>query len=203
MLRAGFFLISLFIFLVPAQAQVSKPCGEATNFVLDEKMPAVYLEFEQFGKANDWTQARLGDVAEKPKIEKGSDVWLRLYNNSCWDITIPTFSMYISRVPDNAHPGKDKILFGAISNGLAANVFYNVEEQDRKGVLWGGDSYSISRVVPGTSILFPVLKDHLAKDRSVYVNFNFGWENDKFSYNLAPLHRAFFWGYRLEGERKK
>ncbi|MGQ0542630.1 MAG: hypothetical protein ACT4O9_12375 [Blastocatellia bacterium] len=115
---------------------------------------------------------------------------------------IPTFSMYVSKVPDPANPGKFKIGF-AMQDGAAANVFYNVEEQDRKGVLWGGDSYSISVLRPGNSIVFPVFHEHLEKGRSVYVNFNYGWETKQHSNNLDPLHRSFFWGYRLEEVNSK
>jgi hypothetical protein len=189
-------------FVLTTHAQIPKVCEQPNTYFIDSQKPSVYLEFEQFGKANDWLQSRLGEVSEKPKIEKGKDIWLRLYNNSCWDLKIPTFSMYISKVPDPANPGKSKIAF-AIQNGAAANVFYNVEEQDRTGVLWGGDSYSITVLRPGTSIVFPVFREHLEKDRSIYVNFNYGWETKQFSNNLDPLHRSFFWGYRLEEQKEK
>jgi hypothetical protein len=183
-------------------AQLPKTCEQPTTYLIDQEKPSVYLEFEQFGKADDWAQSRLGEISEKPKIEKGKDVWLRLYNNSCWDLKIPTFSMYMSKVPDSANPGKFKIAF-AIQDGAAANVFYNVEEQDRKGVPWGGDSYSISVLRPGNSIVFPVFREHLEKSRSIYVNFNYGWEMKQFSNNLTPLHRSFFWSYRLEEVKDK
>src|SRR6478672_9681901 len=61
----------------------SPKCGETTGFVLNPDKPSVYLEFEQFGRADDWGSYRLGEPMKKPDIKKGDDVWLRLFNNSC------------------------------------------------------------------------------------------------------------------------
>lgn len=184
-------------------SQAPRHCDKPNTYLIDEDKPSVYLEFEQFGKAGDWKQARLGEESAQPKIEKGKDVWLRLYNNSCWELKIPTFSMYTSKIPDPANPGKMKIAFGQLPDATMANVFYKVEEQDRKQVVWGGDSHSNSWLPPGYSVLFPVYREHLENSRSIYVDFNFGWETKQFSNNLDPLHRSFFWGYRLEEAKAK
>lgn len=196
-------VIASLVFYAVILGQPPKACEQLNAILIDKEKPSVYLEFERFGKAEDWKQSRLGEVSEKPKIEKGNDVWLRLYNNSCWELKIPTFGMYMSKVPDPANEGKVKILFGRIADGNAANVFYNVEEQDRKGVPWGGHGYSESYLPSGFSLVFPVHREHLENDRSIYVNFNYGWETKRFSSNLNPLHRAFFWGYRLEEVKEK
>lgn len=200
-LAVGVFLsvvLSSFVF-----GQTSKACEQPNAILIDKEKPSVYLEFEQFGKAEDWKASKLGEASEKPKIEKGNDIWLRLHNNSCWELKIPTFSMYMSKVSDPTNVGKTKIAFGRIADGTAANVFYKVEENDRKQVVWGGHSYSESYLPSGFSIVFPVHREHLEKDRSIYVSFNYGWETKRFSSNLDPLHRAFFWGYRLEEVKKK
>lgn len=196
-------LIILILVLSIACISQTVKCDEQTGFVLNSEKPSVYIEFEQFGKADDWGNARLAEINIKPAIKKGNDVWLRLYNNSCWDISFRTLSMYMSKVPDPSNPGKFKIVFGYIQDDSAANVAYVAEEQDRKHVPWGGDSFSISRLASGHSLVFPIYRDHLEKDRSIFVDFNYGWEKDKWSYNLAPEHRAFFWGYRLEEVKKK
>ena len=98
---------------------------------------------------------------------------------------------------------KFKIIYGVLENGALANIQYKAEEQNGKQVSYGSDMASLSDLPSGKSVLFGVLKEHLSKSRSVYVDFNYGWEMKDFSNNLAPLHRAFFWGYRLEEERKK
>jgi len=180
----------------------SKPCDASTGYVIDTEKPSVYIEFEQFGKADDWQSSRLGEVSKKPEIKNGNDVWLRLYNNSCWDIQFRTLSGYMHTVPDPANPGKIKLAFD-ILDGTAANVAYTSEEQDGKVVPWGGDNFSLSYLPSGRSLVFPVYKMHLEKSRSIYVAFNYGWEKDKFSNNLAPDHHSFFWGYRLEEVKKK
>ncbi len=182
-------------------AQV-KTCDQSTDYVIDKEKPSVYIEFEQFGKADDWQRARLGGVSKKPEIKKGNDVWLRLYNNSCWDIKFNTLSGSIHFEPDPANPDKKKLAFD-ILDGAAVSVVYTSEEQDRKVVPWGGDSFSQSFLPSGRSLVFPVYKMHLEKSRSIYVAFNYGWEKKIFSNNLAPDHHSFFWGYRLEEEKKR
>ena len=197
-------LIVIFSILIFASLSVfsqQKPiCDETTNYLIDKEMPSVYLTFEQFGKATDWKQAKLGEWSDKSAIQKGDDIWLRLHNNSCWEIKFRTDSLYISKMIVD---GKFKPIFGVLENGVIANVQYSVEEQNRKQVSYGSDTGSISGLPSGKSILFGVFKEHLSKSRSIYVDFNYGWEVKNFSNNLSPLHRAFFWGYRLEEERKK
>jgi hypothetical protein len=177
-------------------------CDQAAGYVLDKEKPSVYIEFEQFGKADDWQNSKLAEKSKKPEIKKGDDVWLRLYNNSCWDIQFRTLSAYMRLVPDPSNPGKVN-LASDILDGTAANVSYVSKERDGKFVPWGGDSFSMSYLPSGRSLVFPVYRTHLVKGRSVYMEFTYGWETKQFSNNLAPEHRAFFWGYRLEQEREK
>jgi len=184
-------------------SQVPKVCEKPNTYVIDSEKPSVYLEFEQFGNADGWGNAKLAEISQKPKIEKGSDIWLRLYNNSCWEITFSTLSMYLSRIPDPANPGKFKPAFGMVEDGNAANVVYVAAEQNGTVVPWGGDVSSMSRLASGASLVFPVYRQHLEKNRSIYVPFNYGWEKDKWSNNWAPEHHSFFWGYRMEEIRKK
>ncbi len=193
-------IIFIFILSFAAYSQQKIVCDETTNFLIDKEMPSVYLTFEQFGKANDWEKAKLGEWSDKSKIKKGDDVWLRLHNNSCWDIKFRTESLYLSKVKVN---GKDKIIFGILEDNALANVQYSVEEQNRKQVPFGGDTYNLSSLPSGKSILFGVFKEHLSNSRSIFMSFNYGWEVKDFSNNLAPEHYAFFWGYRLEEEKQK
>jgi len=183
-------------------AQRPAVCEQPNTYVIDKLKPSVYLEFEQFGKADGWGSAKLGEVSQKPRIQKGKDVWLRLYNNSCWDIKFRTLSGYTHLVADPANPGGRKLAFD-IPDGSGANIVYRAEEQDGKTVPWGGDSFSSSYLPSGRSLVFPVYREHLEKDRSIYVSFHYGWEEDKFSNNLAPDHHSFFWGYRLEEVKNK
>lgn len=193
-------LVASVLLLSSLALSQSVVCDSSTNFLLNKEMPSVYLNFEQFGKAGDWRQSKLGEWSDKSKIEKGDDIWLRFYNNSCWEISFRTDSLYVSKTTVD---GKFKTVFGVLEDGAIANVQYQVEEQDRRQVPYGGHTANLSSLPSGKSILFGVHKEHLSKDRSIYVDFNYGWEVKDFSGNLAPLHRAFFWGYRLEGERKR
>ena len=190
----------LFISNLIVFSQQKATCDETTNYLIDKEMPSVYLTFEQFGKATSWTQSKIGEWSDKSKIEKGEDVWLRLHNNSCWEIKFITDSLYLSKTTVD---GKFKVIYGVLEDGALANIQYKVEEQNRKQVSYGSDIGNVSSLPSGKSVLFGVFKDHLSKSRSIYVDFNYGWEVKDFSNNLAPLHQAFFWGYRLEEERGK
>jgi hypothetical protein len=181
-------------------SQQKTACDATTNFLVDKEKPGVFLTFEQFGKATDWTQSKLGEWSNKSAIQKGDDVWLRLHNNSCWDIKFRTDSLYISKTTVD---GKFKAIFGILEDGAIANIQYNVEEQNRKQVPYGSDMANISSLPSGKSVLFGVFKGHLSRSRSIYVDFNYGWEEKSFSNNLEPMHRSFFWGYRLEEEKEK
>jgi hypothetical protein len=195
------FLISIvfvFIFSFAVFPQQKVVCDETTNFSIDKQMPSIYLTFERFGKATSWTQSKIGEWSDKSKIEKGDDVWLRLHNNSCWDIKFKTDSLYLSKTIVD---GKLKIIYGILEDGALANIQYSVEEQNRKQVPYGSDTASLSSLPSGKSVIFGVFKDHLSKSRSIYIDFTYGWEVKDFSNNLAPLHQAFFWGYRLEEEK--
>ncbi len=197
------FVFLIWVCVTGSLAQTPKPCDLANGYLIDKEKPSIYIEFAQFGKADDWKQSRLGEISQKPVIKKGNDVWLRLYNNSCWEIRLTTLSMYVTKIADPANPGKFKMVFGQIQDGNVANVVYTSEEQDGKFVPWAGDSFSTSSIASGHSLLFPVYREHLEKSRSIYVKFHYGWEIKDFSNNLAPDHHAFFWGYRLEEEKKK
>ena len=79
------FVLTVIFFAAGCFAQAEK-CGESTGYVFGRTKPSVFVEFEQFGKADDWGSYHLGEPMKKPDIKKGDDIWLRLYNNSCWDI---------------------------------------------------------------------------------------------------------------------
>ena len=175
-------------------------CDETTNYLIDKEMPGVYLTFERFGKATDWRQSKIGEWSDKSAIQKGDDIWLRLHNNSCWSIKFVTDSLYISKTTVD---GKFKPVFGILEDGAIANVQYSIEQQNGKQVPYGSDTGSLSALPSGKSILFGVFKDHLSKNRSIYVDFSYDWEVKGFSNNLKPMHRSFFWGYRLEEEKSK
>lgn len=162
-------------------------------------MPSVYLTFEQFGKTTSWTQSKIGEWSDKSKIEKGNDVWLRLYNNSCWKIKFKTDSLYLSKTTVD---GKFKVIYRILEDGALANIQYDVEEQNGKQVPYGSDMANLSSLPSGKSVLFRVMKEHLSKNRSLFVDFNYGWEIKEFSNNLRPKHRSRFTAYRLELETK-
>ncbi len=83
------------------------------------------------------------------------------------------------------------------------NARYQAVENDGKVVQYGGDSYSLSWLPPGRPVIFSVSCEHLSKDRSIYVYFNYEWESgQEYSNNLSPEHRSMYWGYRLREDAK-
>ncbi len=141
-------------------------CDVGSEYLIDSRWPSVFLEFERFGK---W-KPTVGSDGE-PTIEKGSEVWLRLRNNSCW-----------------------KIKFEGWLDGdgttLVGKTFYTAVEGNGKYIPQNyGDTSVVSTLPPGSSLLFPVRKIHLRDGHSIYVKFEYGWEGLSV---LNPEHRAYF-----------
>jgi len=196
-------LFSLFIILVAlstlAFSQQTQPCNASKDVRIVKDKPTIYLSFERFGKATNPLDSKLFEPTTKSKSkEKGDDVWLRLHNNSCWEIQFVTESLYVSKVAAANGSDKPKILFGILDDDIEVNIKYVVLEDDGKQVPYGTDMGSISRLPSGRSVLFCVHRAHLSKGRSIYVSFNYEWEEDKYSNNIAPIHRSEYYSYRLE-----
>jgi len=152
--------------------------------------------------ASDWALSKDGEkLFYLTRFEKGNDIWLRLHNNSCWEIELTAYSMYITKTMSNDDPPKPKIIFGVLQDNTQAGIFYAIEENDRRQVPFGGDSFSMNALPSGSSVLFSVLKEHLSKGRSIYVPYTYAWEKKNFGDSKEPLHRSFFWGYRLKDEK--
>ena len=201
-------LFSTFIILVALSSfsfsQQTQPCGTSKDVRIVKNKPTVYLSFERFGKATNPLDAKLFEPTTKLKSkEKGDDVWLRLHNNSCWEISFVTDSLYVSKVKSENGSNKPKILFGVLDDDIEVNIKYSVLDDDGKQVPVGTDTGSISGLPSGRSILFCVHRAHLSKGRSIHVNFNYEWEVDRYSNNLAPVHRSEYYSYRLEDEEAR
>jgi hypothetical protein len=165
--------------------------------------PIIYISFEKFGKAIDPLAQRMAEAGESARSkEKGKDVWLRLHNNSKFAISFPTDSLYLGkRVSVYLSPDCSKVL--SLVDGAEVSIQYQIEEKDGCSVPYGLDTSWKSRLAPGRSVLFSVRREHLANDRRIYVAFNYDWEEaDRYSYNLTPVHRSEYYGYRLEQDAK-
>jgi hypothetical protein len=182
--------------------QVSGPAPDS-DIRISKEHPAIYITFERRGKAINPMKSRMAETGETSKSkEKGEDYWLRLHNNSRWAILFPTWSLYFGKKVPPYRLSDGKSILG-LSDGMEVNTKYQVVEDDGRVVPYGGDSYSQSWLPPGRSVIFSVSREHLSKGRSIYVYFNYEWESGQvYSNNLAPEHRAMYWGYRLETDAK-
>jgi hypothetical protein len=182
--------------------QVSNVVSDA-DISLSKDHPAIYITFERRGKGINPMDSRLAETGEtSTSKEKGDDIWLRLHNNSRWAILFPTWSLYIGKKVSPYRLSDGKSVLG-LGDGMEVNAKYQTVEDDGKVVPYGGDSYSLSWLVPGRSVIFSVSRGHLAKSRSIYVYFNYEWEGGQvYSNNLSPEHRAMYWGYRLREDAK-
>lgn len=140
----------------------------------------------------------------KAECQNKATVRLRLYNNSRWAVTIPTFSVYVN---------PKKIVTIKLANGATAlalpgdrdisTIHYYVEKdgtQENINVPRRdySDSFNPSWVAINDSIFFTVPKEHLREGLQVYVPFNYEWEiNRQGVISNEPRHKVFFRGTTL------
>jgi hypothetical protein len=156
----------------------------------------VYLTFERFGKALDPSQSRIAEtqVATSESKKKGNDVWLRLHNNTRWSIAFRTWSYYFGKITKPYRPGEGSSF--RLTDGMEVNTIYAVIESDGRRVPASSDTYNVSWLPPGRSVIFSVRREDLLHDRFIYVGFNYEWEmKDKSPGNGEPSHRVEFHPY--------
>lgn len=140
----------------------------------------------------------------KVECQNKDTVRLRLYNNTPWAITVPTFSMYVN---------PKKVITIKLSNGETAialpsdrditSIYYYLEKdggQENIDVpqLNYSDSFNPSWIPSNESIFFTVPKERLRDGLQLYVSFNYEWEINKqgIIHNEAE-HKVFFRGAAL------
>ena len=107
--------------------------------------------------------------------QKGSDVWLRLHNNTCWPIELLTFGMYLPKKRPDEKPVDWIKRARYLGNDTEISVAYDVQEKDGRHHFSPFDSFSVSRIPPGVSVIFSVAREDLSKERSIFVDFNYEW----------------------------
>lgn len=166
MKNAFWLLATVLVVATNLFSQTPSGCGDAGKNVIDSNYPSVFLQFERFGS---W-KPNLGESGE-PAIAKGSEVWLRLRNNSCAKIKFEGWS-----------DGRGTVLIG--------QTYYVAIEENGKYIPQNyGDARVSTSLLPGSSFLFPVRKEHLRNLRSIFVEFEYGWEGLDVR---NPIHRAYF-----------
>jgi hypothetical protein len=193
-----FFCVLFMTSYAQSQLTVSKNKVSVIN-----DRPTVYLTFEREGKRESVLAG-----------ESNQGIWLRLHNNSKWAINFCTPSLYIPpkvapiRLPD----GRGVL---ALVDGVEVSVCHGVEElkshervlgragkakkrKTTKGLTQqvGYDTSDVSSsawLASGSSIVFSVPREHLAKGLAIFVRFNYEWEYGERTFRSdEPEHRVYF-----------
>jgi hypothetical protein len=189
-----------------ALSQSAVPCDASKDARIDKTNPGVYLTFERLGKAINPLDTRLMEPSTTSNTkQKGDDVWLRLHNNTCWTIQLRTFSMYLPKRKPDEKPVDWIERAGYLENGSEISVPFDVEEKDGRRHFSPFDSFSISRIQSGVSVIFSVVRDNLSKEHSIFVNFNYAWEVGErgFTRTNEPQHRVEYRSHDLQRDLKQ
>jgi hypothetical protein len=181
------------------------PCDASKDARIDKNNPGVYLTFERLGKAVNPLDTRLMEPSDASNSkQKGSDVWLRLHNNTCWPIQLLTFSMYLPKKRPDERPADWIKRARYLENNTEISIAYDVQEKDGRRHFSPFDSFSVSRIPSGASVIFSVAREDLSKERSIFVDFNYEWEEDERGSTRTnePQHRVEYRSYDLQRDLK-
>ena len=195
--------VILILLCLPSAATTQQTQSAASDgdIRISKDSPAIYITFERRGRAVNPMTARLAETdTTSSQTGPGRDYVLRLHNNTRWAIEFPTWSLYLGGSVSPLRLSNGTGVLG-LKDNIEVNAVYRVEESDGRVVPNGGDVSSKSWVPSGQSVIFSVDRGHLSNGRSIYIYFNYEWESgEKYSNNLAPEHRAMYWGHRLRDE---
>jgi WD40 repeat protein len=157
----------------------------------------VSIIFDHFGELADPWQARMAETGEPSKSLKrepgqaARGVWLRLRNDSPLPISFRTYSMYLG---GKCGAGEGVRRFGVLCEGMEVDVSYVIEDAKGKGRAPNMiDVFSTSTLPPGTSVLFSVPREHLAKGLSIYLAYTFLKEDESHKpEDYGSSRRAYF-----------
>jgi hypothetical protein len=138
--------------------------------------PHVFINYE-----------RQGNIAPMYEGESNARIWLRLHNNSKWQI------MFCS---------------GAVPKEYGeAEITYELERYKGMGDVSGTRSSDICAyrlLKSGDSVLFSIPREHLTEGVALKIQFRYIWENDTDGSDnlLEPKHFVYFFSEDIPGNRK-
>lgn len=152
----NFCLIAVvFLTQLTANGQTDVPC-KTNKILLDCKQPSVYISFE---KAEHRAPLKNG--------ESDQGVWLRLHNNSAWNVTVATLGL-----PDNSY-GDFRVFYEVKPT---RNYAGSINVSDISNVYNYRHISSVRTLTPGRTILFSVPKEHLSPGLYLSIEFSYAWE---------------------------
>lgn len=128
-------------------------------------------------------------------------VYLRMYNNTIWHISVVTDELYPPKMPIKLRNGVNTY---AAPNDKEISLHYRVEkwalpwEDVKVPRIAYPDSGFSNWIASQDSILFSVPVEYLRKDLQAFVRFEYEWEVTKKGYTINdPEHRVSFRGLDL------
>jgi hypothetical protein len=170
------------------------------------------LSSTSFSQSSD-NELNLGGrvKADKPTVyleyvcQDKRKVYLRLHNNTVWNISVDTDELYPSKTHIRLRNGVNTY---AAPNDRGVSLHYRVEkwalpwENVKVPKVVYPDNGFANWVASQDSIQFSVPVEYLGKDLQVVVRFNYEWEITKQGYTVGdPEHRVSFRGIDLSGTK--
>jgi hypothetical protein len=174
-------------------------------------MKKVALFLILFSTATSFSQSSSDELksgarvnADKPTVyleyacQDKKKVYLRMYNNTIWHISVVTDELYPPKTPIKLRNGINTY---AAPNDKEISLQYRVEKW---AVPWENvkvpqiaypDNGFSNWIASQDSILFSVPIEYLRKDLQIFVRFDYEWEVTKKGYTISdPEHRVSFRG---------
>lgn len=177
-----------FVSRTPAQTQNEKP---KSSVLLNSERPSVYVSFEKYGTA---PPLRGGDKNER--------IWLRLHNNTRWELSFCSFSVAkeyggvgLTYNVKRLQPSLGQIGFGNVEEfeeeapppprGMQQPKSAETPKEPRcppeePKILSGyatGDTCTPFYLASGKYVVFSVPNEHLADKLYIEIDYWFEWEN--------------------------
>lgn len=203
--------LSLICFTSTFFAQEKSATPAKIKFQIDKSKPSVYLTFERLGGEKPMV---------KSKEDKSERISLRLHNNTSLPIAVGANGNFTNdtllpitlsdggkgdALPDSAEV---EVCYEAEAMPqMTAEEFFKIQVPNQvpsyysckwtakrraRGDIW---------IPAGSSIIFSVPKEFLAKNLKVYTVFNYEWESDKGQMNAnEPVHQVYFYSTDLPYE---
>ena len=176
MVLAAVLCLLLLTSAIYSQQPAGSPGTAPADVRLDATKPTTYLKFERYD---------------------GQGVWLRLYNNSRWAVSIRTEESFHAHEPDKWSGRRDAL---GLSDGAVVSPAYEIERYPHEqSVYHSGCTFSESWIPSGRSVVFMVARAPLTYPATLRVHFRYEWELDD---GPEPGHYVYFSGHELpRGER--
>lgn len=167
--------ILLCSFVIAGYSQSPKLVQSFTNVRVNKKKPSVYISFERKGK--------------RPPLfagESSEGIWLRLHNNTKWNILIAAFGIADIK-------GETGVYYELESTSIDQNDNLDPPVGYAVGHL---SSYTI--IKSAKSILFSVPREHLPKNIKLKIEISYDWENlDDVMADREPKHFVYFYSSKI------